>query len=535
MSAIGLVIKGGRLPDGTTADVCIDGETIFITPTPTSTNTPTPTNTPTNTQTPTPTSVRQSLFLVTSCCDNQTYLMNLPWYYQPTFEMGGGGLTTVVVIATDGYCYNVTEHAKGIANKFWNGNKNQVYDNQANSGIDGCADCQLVAPCPIPTPTPTPTSTLGFTNYLVKQCCTTTQYWTLPNGEITDFSTAIPISDCEDISTSARATSLRLINLYCENDGELPLSYISYQTQPCGAKAIFIELPDLETLIYVQNNDSTLSAYVILYNGTIYRDLDCCNNPYNPEDYMNSLTNTVSETISSLNCNFSYVGTGLFDWINRIIDLSGGDPNLHFYPYRDLLTNQCMVSGDTQVISITNNYSPLGKVIKDNGICYNILNVVTSPPTIFWDSSTIYEDCSTCFSTFPTPTPTQTPTPTTTPAGSWYCVRTCSIPQYLPPLGAQAGETNDGNNPTPCQSDGDIPKISLPIGLPIGTVVKGTDGVCYETIQNTGYYTSNPVGPNIIQEGSTTYIDCNSCFKVGKHDKMKLKYNLVEIPFSNFS
>jgi dihydroorotase len=28
MSAIGLVIKGGRLPDGTTADVCIDGETI---------------------------------------------------------------------------------------------------------------------------------------------------------------------------------------------------------------------------------------------------------------------------------------------------------------------------------------------------------------------------------------------------------------------------------------------------------------------------------------------------------------------------
>jgi dihydroorotase len=29
MSAIDLVIKGGRLPDGTTADVCIDGETIF--------------------------------------------------------------------------------------------------------------------------------------------------------------------------------------------------------------------------------------------------------------------------------------------------------------------------------------------------------------------------------------------------------------------------------------------------------------------------------------------------------------------------
>ncbi len=28
MSAIDLVIKGGRLPDGTTADVCIDGETI---------------------------------------------------------------------------------------------------------------------------------------------------------------------------------------------------------------------------------------------------------------------------------------------------------------------------------------------------------------------------------------------------------------------------------------------------------------------------------------------------------------------------
>ena len=30
MSPIDLVIKGGRLPDGTTADVCIDGETIVL-------------------------------------------------------------------------------------------------------------------------------------------------------------------------------------------------------------------------------------------------------------------------------------------------------------------------------------------------------------------------------------------------------------------------------------------------------------------------------------------------------------------------
>jgi hypothetical protein len=68
--------------------------------------------------------------------------------YGPSFEMGGGGLTTVVVIATDGYCYNVTATSTGIANKFWNGNSGQQYESQASSGIDGCADCVSFAPCP---------------------------------------------------------------------------------------------------------------------------------------------------------------------------------------------------------------------------------------------------------------------------------------------------------------------------------------------------------------------------------------------------
>jgi uncharacterized protein (TIGR02145 family) len=342
---------------------------------------------------------------------------------------------------------------------------------------------------PTPTPTPTMTPTIGITNYLAEQCCSTTQYWRLPNGTLTDFSTAIPASDCEDISTSARATRHILVNLYCENN-ELPLSYISYQTQPCGAKAIFIELPDAEPLIYVQNNDSTLNVYFILDNGNIYRDLTCCNNT-DYGDYMDNLTNTVSDTISSLNCNFSYVGTGLFDWINRIIDLSGGDPNLHFYPYRDLLTNQCMVSGNinTQIVSITNNYSPLSNSLKLNDdLCYDIKSVSLLPPTIIWTPPTIYEECQSCQSTIP-------------PSEYWYCVTKCLDSQTTPPIYVGDCWTN------PLQ-----PKVEHPTPtLSIGTTFTGIDGFCYsvtEAILPVNY--PSIAGP-VITLNSDTTIYCWNC------------------------
>ena len=383
--------------------------------------------------------------------------------------------------ATDGFCYYLTERENP---EYTMGPK---LTQQGTSTYINCDECN---PAPTPTPTPTMTPTIGITNYLAEQCCSTTQYWRLPNGTLTDFSTAIPISDCEDMSTSARAARYSLVNLYCDNN-ELPLPYISYQTQPCGAKAIFIELPDLETLIYVQNNDSTLSAYIILNNGTIYRDLDCCNNPYNPEDYMNNLTNTVSETISSLNCNFSYVGTGLFDWINRIIDLSGGDPNLHFYPYRDLSTNQCMVSGNinTQIVSITNNYTPLSNSLKLNDdLCYDIKSVSLLPPTIIWTPPTIYEDCSSCQSTIP-------------PSEYWYCVTKCIDTQQTPPIYVGDCWTN------PLQ-----PKVEHPTPtLSIGTTFTGTDGFCYsvtEAILPVNYPSID--GP-IITLNSDTTIQCWNC------------------------
>jgi hypothetical protein len=87
------------------------------------------------------------------------------------------------------------------------------------------------------TPTNTPTSTLGLTNYLAQQCCPTTQYWTLPNGNITDFSTAIPFVDCEDAGVCYRSIRDGAITRYCNSGITLSVGW-TYETQPCGAKAI---------------------------------------------------------------------------------------------------------------------------------------------------------------------------------------------------------------------------------------------------------------------------------------------------------
>ena len=201
--------------------------TVTETPTPTVTETPTntptpsvtetPTNTPTNTLTPTPTSA--SLFEVQSCCDNTTYIMSLPSNYHPTFILGIGTVT-VVVIATDGYCYNVIDYSTIPANKFWNGNVNQVYQNEEGSGIYGCVDCSNVAPCPTPTPTPTPTQTppsqtptpTATPPTLCPNCVSGditigTQVWSKCNLDVTTYRDNTPIPQVTDPTAWAALTT----------------------------------------------------------------------------------------------------------------------------------------------------------------------------------------------------------------------------------------------------------------------------------------------------------------------------------------
>jgi hypothetical protein len=94
--------------------------------------------------------------------------------------------------------------------------------------------------------------------------------------------------------------------------------------------------------------------------------------------------------------------------------------------------------------------------------------------------------------------------------GSWYCLEQCTISSWyeltepiineLPPLEFDF-----------CQTEIGYPKMYIPtLGLPIGTIVKGTDGNCYSTVQHTGlpeYFT----GPIITQYGTSTYPSCVSC------------------------
>jgi len=94
--------------------------------------------------------------------------------------------------------------------------------------------------------------------------------------------------------------------------------------------------------------------------------------------------------------------------------------------------------------------------------------------------------------------------------GAWYCLEQCITSSWyeltepiineLPPLEFDF-----------CQTEIGYPKMYIStLGLPIGTIVKGTDGNCYSTVQHTGlpeYFT----GPIITRYGTTTYGSCNIC------------------------
>lgn len=256
-------------------------------------------------------------------------------------------------------------------------------------GVSATTTCSLVRPEPETT-----------TNYVVRECCPETLYWTLPNGKLTDFSTAVPVYDCEDIGTCFRSVTNDIKQYYCD-DGILISSQWEYEIKPCGVKAIKGEACEVYWY-FIRNEDLTMSVYYVSDNGVggydIYSDVNCCS-----EEYFQRWSNSFEDDINRGNCVFSYTGTGFFDWFNRIIDLSDDDSNLHFYPYYVSETNECLVSGDTsggvgeEIVTVDKTYNVTNKVIKsDDGICYNVISPTLLEPTITIDSTTIYDDCEEC-------------------------------------------------------------------------------------------------------------------------------------------
>lgn len=281
------------------------------------------------------------------------------------------------VITINDFCYTVTQLTNRLVTVYWT--PGTIYENCVSAG---CA-----------------------TNYRVQRCCTDIQYWTLPNGELTDFAGAIGIGDCEDFVGCYREMRDELIVYACGGQG-VPSDLWTYEIQPCGTKAIKSIEPRCTGYYwyFVQNSDSTLTVYAVEDDGfgnyTIYTDTltnseACCG-----ADYMTSLTNNDPGIIPSGPCQGVYTGIGFFDWFNRLIDLFNDDQNLHFYPYYDVETDQCLVDQTdyvTEVVTITNNYNVLNKVIKDtSNNCYKVLSIVTSSPTIQWKEPEIYEVCAEC-------------------------------------------------------------------------------------------------------------------------------------------
>ena len=280
----------------------------------------------------------------------------------------------IATISTAPYTFNVPtilENLEEYAVKIVDSNGCTIYDN-----------LNFLPPTPI--------------NYLVEQCCSLTPYWVLPNGDLTDLSTAVPTGDCLDFDTLIRSLRDELRICYCDTLSDACITnYYTYETQPCGRKTIKYDAGGGLYYWFVQNSDYTFSVYTIeesiipgSYN--IIKDINCCS-----ETYMSGYTN--SDSFSS-DCG-SFTGNGVFDWYNRTILATGLGEDYLFYPYYDSETSQCLVSGNgnTEIVTITDNYSVLNKVIKsDEGICYDVKSIVTSASTITWTPPTKYVDCDTC-------------------------------------------------------------------------------------------------------------------------------------------
>ncbi len=238
------------------------------------------------------------------------------------------------------------------------------------------------------------------TNYLVQNCCPELQLWELPGGGAdTDFSDAIPL-DCFSTSVVIDSTINYIRTKYCLSGLTFDDNW-ELQTQTYGNKGV-VSLFDIEGLyIYIiEKCDSTLGVYFYdQMSDVMYYPDNCCSDLTYPLSTL--ITNTTIDSNSYLpNCNGPFTGTGLLDWYNRIIDLSGDSPDLKIYSYYDSGLGECMVSGitpNTEVVTIDDQYEVDGKIIADTDYnCYEVISAVTSTATIIWEEGEIYDDCSEC-------------------------------------------------------------------------------------------------------------------------------------------
>lgn len=185
--------------------------------------------------------------------------------------------------------------------------------------------------------------TTGYGNSTISLCTSVGQHsegwysyqWNAVDQTVETLSTdetfvdAFPASkfgDCEDILTYIRLiTDNELTKPYYIDGIDVINTNVYIEAKEDCNKSITFKVADY-FVQFVENNDGTLSIYQ--YDQTGFGNplkYDCCN-----ADLMNALTNS---TDGKLPDGTPIVGTGLFDWYNRIIDTDGIDPELKFFPY----------------------------------------------------------------------------------------------------------------------------------------------------------------------------------------------------------
>ncbi len=219
--------------------------------------------------------------------------------------------------------------------------------------------------------------------YLLQECCEETFYWTLPNGNLTDLSSATSAPSCEAFSVRFDNIEESIQDCYdllgCDLDC---ISGVTFEVQNCGKKAIkFYYEPNGLYYWVVQNQDGTLSFYYMDYNGLSIRKWDSCCTQL-----------TMNSVIS------------LFNTFNHIVIDCLFDDRYLLYPYYNLTDSVCSATGDIphlEVVQTSESYGILGGVIKANdGICYSVIAETMSAQTVTWTPPTVYNGCSGCTSTY---------------------------------------------------------------------------------------------------------------------------------------
>jgi len=166
----------------------------------------------------------------------------------------------------------------------------------------------------------------------------------------------------------------------------------------------------------------------------------------------------------------------------------------------------CPYLPDEFMILPTSFISLIGNItVSDiNGNCYNVISQLSATPTVIWDNSSTYTDCTKCFVDHPCVTPTPTPTPTITPT------------MTVTPTKTKTPTPTKTKTPTPTRTPGTIylatscciPGLQKYVILPsagLGSRIVTIGGQCYQTVAQTS---GSPVFVGTLLPISAT---CSSC------------------------